>query len=320
MVRRRRRVPGERVAIDAQVKTASKGSRPNVKHILRALLPYILLLPAYALIGAFLIYPILSNFYLSVFRWRLTSPGARVYIGLGNYQSLFAKPLFWESLRFTLLYTGLTVFISFLFGLACAMMLHRAHRLRRLLTPIFVMPFMVAPIAVGLTWRLLWNREFGPVNYLISLIGIGPINWLGDAHYAVIATMVSEVWRTAPFVMLLLLAGLVSIPDELFEAARVDGASGWRVFRSITLPLLAPAITVAVLFETIFKLRVFDMIYILTGGGPGTATTPLGLLTYQTYFRYLNGGESAAIAVILFAIGAVISAVYLRTIYRSWEA
>lgn len=293
---------------------------PSWRRVLKASAPYLLILPAYAALSLVLIYPIFRNVYLSLWNWRLLSPSNRTFVGLANYVDLFNTPLFWQSLRFTLLFTALTVIASLVLGLLTALLVSRLGALKRLVTPILILPYMVAPIAVGLIWRLLWNREYGLVNYILSLFGVGAVSWLSDSTAAFIAVTVSEVWRTTPFVSLLLLAGLAAIPSELYEAARVDGASGRQMFRFVTLPLLGPSMTIALLFVTIFTLRVFDLIYILTGGGPGVDTLPLGLLVYQTYFRHLSGGTSAAISVVLFLIGLAISLFYIRATRRTWEA
>ncbi|MEX2541655.1 MAG: sugar ABC transporter permease [Trueperaceae bacterium] len=287
---------------------------------LKLLVPYLLILPAYTLLAFLLLYPMVSNFYLSVWEWRLTNPSARTFAGLQNYLDLFQTQGFTRSLFFTLLFTGATVALSFVLGFLSALLLFSFASVQRVVTPLLILPYMVAPIAVGLIWRLMWNMEYGPVNYFGSLLGLSAVNWLGSVNTAVVAVIVSEVWRTTPFVMLILLAGLSAIPTEVYEAAKVDGARGLQVLRHVTLPLLAPSITVALIFETIFKLRVFDLIYTLTGGGPASSTTPLGLLIYNTYFRYLNGGQSAALSVVLFGLGLVICIVYIKTLYRTWEA
>ena len=181
------------------------------------------------------------------------------------------------------------------------------------------LPYMVAPIATGLIWRLLWSHDFGLINYMLSWGDLGPVVWLGDTEPAFWAVIVSDVWRTTPFVMLILLAGLTSIPTDLIEAARIDGASPLQLFTAVILPLLSSAITVALIFQTIFKLRVFDIVFSLTGGGPGRATTPLGLMIHQTYFRYFEAGEASAIAVVLLVLGTSVSLVYIRFVYREIE-
>lgn len=287
---------------------------------LKPLIPYLLLAPAFGLLAAILIYPILYNIYLSFWDWRFTAPADRAFINLDNYIYLFTEdPVFWKVFRFTMTFTALTIGLEFIIGLISALLLNGIRTLQRIFSSMLLLPYMVAPIAVGLIWKLLWAREFGLVNYFLTTLGFDRVNWLGEGTNAALAVVIAEVWRSTPFVTLILLAGLTSIPSDIMEAALVDGASRWHTFRYITLPLLAPSITVALVFQTIFKLRVFDLIFIMTNGGPGTDTLPLGILVYRTYFRYMNGGYAAAQSVVLLLLGAAISALYLRLIYREIE-
>ena len=265
-----------------------------------ALVPYLLLLPAFALLTFVLLYPTVYNIYLSFWDWRFTNPDATRFVGFANYRKLFTStPLFWQVLRFTLLFTALTIALEFVLGLGSALLLNRLTVARRVISTLILLPYTVAPIAVGLTWRLLWANDYGLVNYAIDLAGGSPVNWLVDPQAVLFAVVLPEVWRSTPFVTMILLAGLATVPKELLEAAEMDGANAWRKFTGVTLPFLIPSLTVALLFQTIFKLRVFDLIVTLTGGGPGNDTVPIGILIYRTYFRYLNGGESATLSVVL---------------------
>jgi len=284
---------------------------------LRRLTPYLMLTPAYAFLTVVLIYPAILNLWLSFWAWRYTDLSTSRFIGLENYQRLLFQDFqFWDVLRFTVLFVIITVLLEFLLGLGCALLLYRIVFMRSLFTALALVPHQVAPIAVGLIWRLLWSHDIGLVNLGLSAVGVAPVSWLAGSDSAKVAVIVTEVWRGTPFVTIVLLAGLTSIPLDLLEAAHVDGASAWRRFRHIILPLLMPSAAVALMFETIFKLRVFDLIFTLTGGGPGRATMPLGILIYRTYFRYFEGGYSAALSVILLLIGAVVSVFYIRLLYR----
>lgn len=283
-------------------------------------MPYALLFPVYALVGVVLIYPAVQNVWLSLWSWRITAPTQATFVGLENYgRLLFEDPEFVSVLGFTGAFTVSTIALEFLLGLGGALLLNSLPSVRPVATPLLLLPYMVPAVVVGLVWRLLWTKEYGLVNFLLGLVGIPPVLWLGAPFAAGVAVVVSEVWRSTPFVTLVLLAGLASLPEEPYEAAEVDGAGRWQSFWHITLPLLLPSLTVALLFQTIFKLRVFDLIFILTGGGPGIATLPLGILVYRQYFRYFEGGYAAALAVTILGIGALVSLAYLRLMSRQVE-
>lgn len=296
---------------------AHQERQPYSRRSLPKLIPYLLFLPAALLLIVILIYPLLQTLYLSLWRWPLLDPSRVSFVGFDNYVRLFTRDeRFLTSLFFTLKFTVATIGLEFILGLAGALVLERIRVWRGVVSTIVILPYLVAPIAVGLTWRLIWARDFGLANYLLGLVSIGPINWLADGGPAFWATVITEVWRSTPFVTLILLAGLTTIPNELYDASRVDGASPWQVFRNIKLPLLAPSIAVALIFQTIFKLRLFDLVFTLTGGGPGNDTTPLGLLIQRTYFRSFEAGYSSAISVVLLILGALVSIIYIRLVYR----
>ena len=282
-------------------------------------MPYLLLAPAFALLGVVLIYPLVYNIYLSFFSWRYTNPAATKFVGFDNYVKLLSDTNFWQVSEFTALFVVLTIMLEFVLGLLGALLLSSLFQSRKWLATLVLLPYLIAPIAVGLNWRLLWNYDFGLVNYFVMLLGGEPINWLGQSHLAQIAVIITEVWRSTPFVTIILLAGLTAIPKESLEAARIDGTNAWQELRHVILPLLRPSLTIALLFQTIVKLRVFDLIYIMTAGGPGISTQPYGIFIYRTYFRYFDGGQAATIAVVLMLLGALISVAYIRIVYKEVE-
>lgn len=281
----------------------------------QALAPYALILPAYLVLGAILIYPAVYNIWLSFWSWRLTTPHLSRFVGPDNYVRLLTvNPDFWGVTRFTLGFTVATIALEFVLGLVSALLLYGLVRGRRLLTSFLLTPYMVAPIAVGLGWRLMWDRDIGVVNFAIGVIGLAKVNWLAETWPAFWAVVLTEVWRSTPFVTMILLAGLTALPNDVFEAAHVDGANRWQTFRRITFPLILPPLVVSLMFQTIFKLRVFDIPYILTEGGPGTSTMPYGLFIQRIYFRYFDVGNAAAVSVVLLLLGAVIAFFYLRLV------
>lgn len=292
---------------------------PSVRwrRIRRNATPYLLLLPTILMVGLVLVYPMASTFHRSFYRWPFGSPSELGFVGLENYKVILKdSENFLQALSFTGIFTVGSLVLEFSVAFLGALLLDRVKRGRAILTSIVIAPYMVAPIAVGLVWGLILSRDTGVVNYVLSLLGISPINWLSSTGPAMLSTILAETWKSAPFAMLILLAGLVSIPDDVIEAGRMDGASGTQRFRYIILPLLRPSIAVALIFSTIFKLRVFDLVLSLTGGGPGVDTTPLGLLIQKMFFRYFAGGEASAVSVVLLVFGGLISILYLRFVYR----
>ncbi len=276
-------------------------------------LPYVLIAPAALLVGMVFVYPAVHNAWLSLWDWKLTAPGQATFVGLSNYVELFRNnQVFRQAFNFTLVYTVVTLVVSLLLGLVAALLLHPLSTTRRLVVGLLLLPYMISPVAAGLGWGLIWGRDFGLANYLLSLFGVQPVLWLAKPFPAAVALMTTEIWRSIPFAILIFLAGLAAIPPELYEAARIDGASGWQELKRITLPLLIPSLSLVIVFETIFKLRVFDLIIALTGGGPGTSTHSLGVVLYRFYFRYFEGGTSAAVGIILLLLGGIFAFVYLH--------
>ena len=281
----------------------------------RKSVPYILIFPSMFLLAVFLVYPLINTIWISFWNYSYLSPESRTFVGLENYKDLFtADEGFLSSVSFTLRFTITCIVLEFVLGMCIALVLKRIVILGNLIRTIAIFPYMVAAIAVGQIWRLLLNRDYGVVNFVLAFLSIPPVNWLASPSASFWAVVIAEAWRSTPFVMLILLAGLQSIPQDVMEASKVDGASPLQVFRKITIPLLIPSITVAMVFETIFKLRVFDIIITLTGGGPGKSTTPLGVLIQRSYFQSFEAGYSAAISVVLLVFGGIISAVYIKLV------
>lgn len=295
------------------------GGATKRSRLARTSVPYLLLAPSFILLGVVLIYPLFYNIYLSFFDWRYTNPAATKFVGFDNYIKLLTDQNFWQVSEFTAIFVVLTILLEFVFGLLGALLLSSLFQSRKWLATVILLPYLIAPIAVGLNWRLLWNYDFGLVNFFIMLVGMEPVNWLGNSDLAQVAVVITEVWRSTPFVTIILLAGLTSIPKESLEAARMDGTNAWQELWHVILPLLRPSLTIALLFQTIVKLRVFDLVYIMTGGGPGISTQPYGIYIYRTYFRYFDGGQAATIAVVLMLLGALISLGYIRLVYREVE-
>lgn len=218
-------------------------------------------------------------------------------VRLKNYKGEIGADTFREALITTVIVAGLGVLIQIPAGVGLATMLHRNLAGTRLFRSVLLLPMLLTPVAVGLMWRFMFDTDFGVINWLFESLHVARINWLGERQSAIIAVVVVDSWQSIPFVMLLCLAGLAGLPRSPVEAAQVEGASPWQIFRHITLPLLRPVLLIVLLIRLIDVLKIFDIIFILTKGGPGRATQTVGILTYNTGFGFLETGRAAALGV-----------------------
>jgi multiple sugar transport system permease protein len=227
---------------------------------------------------------------------------------------LFSDQFFLSALSHTFEYAAIALTIEFLLGLALAMLLHGTIRGRNLFRALLLVPLMLAPVVVGVIWRLMLNSNFGALNGTLKRFGFHAeaLTWTASPKLAMASVIIADVWQWTPFMFLILLAGLQAIPQEPYEAALVDGSTAWQTFRYVTLPLLKPAILIALLLRTMDLLRVFDHIFILTEGGPGFATETLSLYIYRTAFRFSNFGYAAAMSFVLLVLTNLISVAYIR--------
>jgi multiple sugar transport system permease protein len=268
-------------------------------------------LPLALFTAAFILIPVGGTLLTSLYRDVTFLPDR--FIGIQNYVRLFGDPHFWQSLRFTLLFVAVSVILELVFGLVFALVLNEAMPGRGLLRVVVLVPWAI-PIAVSArVWELVYNYEFGLFNYLIQQAGLAdaPINWLGSSAGAFAAIVISDVWKTTPFMTIILLAGFSTIPQDLYRQAMVDGAHFLQRFRHVTLPLLRPVIVVALLFRTIDAIRIFDLIYVLTGGGPGGATTSLSLYSFR-YYVSGDFGYGSAVSLIVFLLAGLLAVCYIR--------
>lgn len=265
---------------------------------------WILLTPALLLLLFVFAYPILRAFWLSVFTRNLGTELQPVFSGLDNYVRMVGDGRFWQSLWATAVFTTASVLSELLLGLLIALVLNQAFFGRGIVRTIAILPWALPTALIGLAWSWIFNDQFGVVNDILRRLGLikTGINWLGDPTLAMSAAIFADVWKTTPFISILLLAGLQSIPSDLYEAYSVDGANPWQSFRNITLPLLLPQILIAVLFRFAQAFGIFDLIAVMTGGGPGGATEVVSLYIYSTVMRYLDFGYGAALVVVTFLI------------------
>jgi len=267
--------------------------------------------PLVLLVGLLVLLPVIGTVIDSLFRDVAFLP--RRFVGLVNYGRLLGDPAFWQSARFTLLFTLVSVPLELALGLGIALVLREAFPGRGLLRAVVLVPWAIPAAVSGRVFELITRSAHGAATWLLQTLGLadGPVNWLGTPAGAFGSLVVADAWKTAPFVAIILLAGLAHIPDDLYDQARVDGAGLWRRFTAITLPLLRPVLVVACLFRTIEALRIFDVIYVLTGGGPGGATTSLSLLAYDQ-FAAGDLGYGAAASTVLFLLTFALALVTVR--------
>jgi len=261
--------------------------------------PYVrFVMPAMAIILAVIVFPWLFTLYMSAHDWKVT--GTRTFVGLANYAGLATDERFLWALARTLYYAALAVVLPLVLGTAAALIFHRRFPLRGLLRGIFILPMMATPVAVALVWTMMFHPQLGVLNYLLSLVGLPPAQWVFDPGTVIPSLVMVETWQWTPLVMLIVLGGLAALPIEPFESARLDGASAWQSFRHITFPLVLPFLMVAAIIRTIDAIKSFDLIYVITQGGPGTASETINIYLYLEAFAFYNIGYASAIVVVFF--------------------
>lgn len=278
-------------------------------------LPAFMLAPAVLVLAALTLFPIGYVIYLSLTDTGVNSPNGS-FIGLDNFRLIKDDPAFWDSVRVTGLFTGGAVLAEFVLGFAIALLLNGKMRGLGLLRTLMLLPMVMTPVIVALTWRMLYGPTYGYFDYLLSRLGLGQPNWLDNSRLALVSVIAVDVWQWTPFMFLLLTAGLQSMPTEPFEAARVDGAGRLATFRHLTLPLMRNIIIIALIFRAIDAFDTFDIIWVLTNGGPGTTTQTLTIYSYFQSFRWFNFGYGAALSVVMLVAVAVFCAIMVLLMNR----
>lgn len=271
------------------------------------LLSWLFVLPVVVILLVAAFIPLGWGLYLSFFRYKLNMPSATAFIGLKNYLNIFTDELMIRSLRNNVIFASVSVSLELLVGVVIAMMLATDTRLSRAMVSVLMVPMIIAPVAAGTLWRMMLDRTYGVVNYLLSFVGIRPISWIGDPKIALYTVSLVDAWLYIPFVAVLVLSSIKAMPTSFLDAARVDGASPWRVFWKIILPITAPVIIIVAMLRFIDAFKVFDTIFVMTQGGPGNATEMLPTYIYRQGIKFLNIGYSSATAIVFVAAMSIIA-------------
>ncbi|MEM7026383.1 MAG: sugar ABC transporter permease [Pseudomonadota bacterium] len=279
-------VPASRPAIDA-----------------RAVAPYLFIFPAVLVMVAGLAYPVVNSFYLSFYDWEIGTDFADApFTGIDHFVRMWSDPAVAESVWVTMRFGFWTITIEMVLGVALALLLEKPIRGASVFRTIFILPLMVSPVVVGLIWRYLFDARIGWINYYIGFLGIEPQVWLGDAELAFFAIVFTDIWQWTPFIFIIVIAGLQALPSEVMEASRIDGANWWQQVFLVKLPMIRSILLIALLMRLIDVFRALEVMYILTGGGPGRATELLALHIYNRAFDAQQLGYASAISVLLILI------------------
>lgn len=271
----------------------------------------LLLSPTLVIFSAFILFPVFFSFYLSFHKWNMFS-GDTTFIGLDNYIRMFKSEEFWNVLKNTAVYTLGTIPLNMIFSLFIAYVLHKKVIGKKFLRTAFFAPVIISPVAAAVIWRWLYDPNFGLINWFIGLFGINPINWLNEPAAAMVALIIMGVWKTFGINMVLFSAGLQGIPENFYEAAEIDGAGSWKKFWNITIPLLAPTTFFIMVISMISSFQVFDIVYVLTSGGPLGSTKVLVFYVYEYAFKFFEMGYASAGAYVLFAILFVLTLIQVK--------
>ena len=271
---------------------------------------YLLASPALIAMIAILIYPLGYSFVMSFYRWDLASP-SQYFVGLSNYRDTFNSLGFQQTLRVQLIFSFVTIAIEVVAGIGVAVLVNSKLRGLKLARTLLLVPPMIAPAVVGLNFRWLFNGQYGLVNAILRYLGLPEAPWLSDPNWALASVMIADIWQNTPLLVLLFLAGLQSLPQEPIEAAQVDGASPWGIFWHITLPLLRPVIMIVLMLRIIDTFRTFDVIWLMTQGGPGGATNLVTVNAYLLAFQSASFGHASAVSY----IALFLSLIFLAILY-----
>ena len=281
------------------------------------------LVPAMVTLLGITVFPLLYELRLAFSSWELTISTEPEFVGFQNFIDIVLNDKrFWSSMRVTAILTGGGVTIQLILGTGLALLLNRLYAWRTPFVSLMLIPVMIAPVVAGFQFRMIYHDQFGPLNYMFELLTFGKwrgFAWVADPNVALTAVMLTDIWQWTPFLMLIVLAGLQSISPELYEAARVDGATAWGSFRHITVPLLLPFVVIGILIRAMDCFKLFDIIYLVTGGGPGNITETVSFYTYLQGFKFFSLGYTAALAFVQLIVIIIIAQIFLKFLRRHRE-
>lgn len=293
--------------------TLPNPARRRAANYARHYWPFIL--PAGLVVAAVILFPWAFTLFMSVHDFHVG--GARSFAGLDNYSRMLGDERFHWALLRTLYFTVLAVVLPTVLGVAAAVCFHRNFPGRGLARTIFIMPMMATPVAIALVWTMMFHPQLGVLNYLLTSVGLPPSAWVYDPATVIPTLVMVETWQWTPLVMLIVLGGLASLPTDPYEAASLDGASAWQVFRHVTLPLVWPFVVIAAVIRGIDALKAFDTIFVISNGGPGTASETLNILLYLQAFSFYDIGYASAIVVVFFVLILLVTLLMLHSRQRS---
>lgn len=286
-----------------------------MKKAIKTLKPYLFVTPALIVFIVFSIYPILNTIFLSFYEWDMISP-TKEFVGIKNYQTLFRDVKFYQTLSNTFVYMLLTVGLGVILAIALALFLRKDTRINKFMQNLIFTPYIVSLASISFLWMWLMNNDFGLLNYLLSLMGVGPIDWLGNPKVALISLVIISVWKTLGYNTLIILSALQSIPKHLYEAASLDKATKRQTFFKITLPMISPTLFFLTIVSIIASFKVFETIQIITNGGPQNSTNTLVYSIYEYGFQFYKIGYASTIGVVLLVIISIFTIIYFKLLSK----
>jgi len=275
----------------------------------------VLLLPALLIILGLTVYPLFQVGFLSLFRYDYAA-GTKQFIGFFHYVEILKNRFFLTSIRNTVVFSVTATAAEVAGGLLLALLFNRPFRGRHLLLPLVILPIMLSTMVVSAIWRAWFHYDYGFLNAMLRSVGFEGVRWLFDPDLALFSIVLVDFWQWTPLAFLIILAGLQSIPKELYEAAEVDGASKWKLFQNITLPLLRNPLLLAILLRTVDSFKLFDKVYALTGGGPGLATETISMYVYREGFKFFNVGAASAGSIVMLGVSGALAVAYAWNILK----
>lgn len=275
--------------------------------------------PTIVTLSLVIFFPLLFSFGISFFRYTFINPSFDNFVFLDNFIGAFQDQYFWNSMKVTLVFVGLVVPLEFLVGYTISLLINRDIKFKSLFYIILTIPMVMSPVAVGLIWKVLLHPDMGVVNYFMSVLGLPYVNWLGSSKFAIVSLVLVDIWHQVSFMILILLAGLASLPKEPQEAAIIDGANWFQILIYITTALMKPIIMVAVLMRVILAFRTYDLIYVMTKGGPGISTDIISYFIYKKTFMGLDLSQASAISYLLLLVVMIIVVILFRQMVKNDE-